>query len=75
MRPLRKCQADPVDPVRGVTEQFAALLTQVAYDVALRHGVAGSFADLELDLWKRLRAVVAEHIPEMCRPVCLSSGG
>lgn len=65
---------DSTNPVREATEQFAALLTQVAYDVALRHGVAGSFAELELDLWKKLRAAVTENIPGVCRPLCLASG-
>ena len=31
-------------------ENFAAELTDAAYPVALRHGVAGSSIDLELDL-------------------------
>lgn len=32
-------------------ENFAAELTEAAYLAALRHGVAGSWVDLELDLW------------------------
>jgi hypothetical protein len=36
-------------------EDLAAELTDAAYPVALRHGVAGSSIDLELDLWKALR--------------------
>jgi hypothetical protein len=36
-------------------ENLAAKLTDAAYPVALRHGVAGSSIDLELDLWKALR--------------------
>jgi len=39
-------------------EAFAARLASAAYAVALRHGVRGSFADLELDLWRELREVV-----------------
>ena len=74
MSPPMKRRDDTTDPVRGATEQFAALLTQVAYDVALRHGVAGSFADLELDLWKKLRAAVTENIPGVCRPLCFAFG-
>jgi hypothetical protein len=35
-------------------ENLAAELTDAAYPVALRHGVAGSSIDLELDLWKAL---------------------
>jgi hypothetical protein len=39
-------------------ENLAAELTDAAYPVALRHGVAGSSIDLELDLWKALREKV-----------------
>ena len=39
-------------------ENLAAGLTDAAYPVALRHGVAGSSIDLELDLWKALRETV-----------------
>jgi hypothetical protein len=35
-------------------ENFAAELTEIALPVALRHGIAGSWLDLELDLWKVL---------------------
>jgi hypothetical protein len=38
-------------------EAFLARLTTTAYQVALRHGIKGSFAELELDLWRELRAV------------------
>jgi hypothetical protein len=38
-------------------EAFLARLTTTAYQVALRHGIKGSFAELELDLWHELRAV------------------
>jgi hypothetical protein len=37
---------------------FAAELTNAAYRVALQHGIAGSWVDLELDLWK----VMAERV-------------
>lgn len=53
---------------RAATERFAALLARVAYDVALRYGVAGSFADFELDLWRELQVAVNENIPGVCRP-------
>jgi hypothetical protein len=43
-----------VDP-----EAFLARLTTTAYQVALRHGIKGSFAELELDLWHELRAACA----------------
>jgi hypothetical protein len=39
-------------------ENLAAELTDAAYPVVLRHGVAGSSIDLELDLWKALAAKV-----------------
>jgi hypothetical protein len=35
-------------------ENLVAKLTDAAYPVALRHGVRGSWVDLELDLWKAL---------------------
>jgi hypothetical protein len=35
-------------------ENLVAKLTEAAYPVALRHGVRGSWVDLELDLWKAL---------------------
>jgi len=38
-------------------EAFLARLTTTAYQVALRHGIKGSFAELELELWHELRAV------------------
>jgi len=37
-------------------EEFVARLTTTAYQVALRQGIKGSFADLYLNLWKALRA-------------------
>ena len=45
------------DPVANV-ENLAAELTDAAYPVVLRHGVAGSSIDLELDLWKALGETV-----------------
>lgn len=41
-------------------EAFLARLTTAAYQVALRHGTRGSFAALQLDLWRELRAVCDE---------------
>jgi hypothetical protein len=37
-------------------EAVLAQLATTAYQVALRHGFKGSFADLELELWRELRA-------------------
>jgi hypothetical protein len=36
-------------------EAFLARLTTTAYQVALRHGIKGSFAAVELDMWRELR--------------------
>ena len=47
----------PLDPE---AEALAARLTRAAYEVALRHGITGPFADLELDLWHELREAVRE---------------
>jgi hypothetical protein len=57
---------------RAETERFAALLAQAAYGVALRHGVVGSFADLELDLWRELQVVVSENLVGVCQPHCVA---
>jgi len=35
-------------------EDCAAQLTQIAYRVALRHGVEDSWLDLEIELWRAL---------------------
>ena len=39
-----------------------ARVTAAAYDVALRQGVRGSFVDVELALWRRLRAVLQQEL-------------
>lgn len=52
---------------RTPTEQFLAELTDAAYRVALRHGLKGSFIDIELDLWATLRSVLAGD-PRIQRP-------
>jgi len=49
---------EPDGPLDPEVEAFAARLTRTAYEVALRHGITGPFADLELDLWHELREVV-----------------
>lgn len=41
------------DP-KACLESFAAELAAAAYPVALRHGSAGSWLELELDLWRAL---------------------
>jgi hypothetical protein len=39
-------------------EALLAELAAAAYGVALRHGIKGPFIDVELDLWRELRAVL-----------------
>ncbi len=41
-----------------VTEELLARLTSAAYQVALRHGLRAPFIDVELELWRELRAVL-----------------
>jgi hypothetical protein len=43
-------------------EELLARLTATAYSVALRHGLKGPFIDVELALWRELRAVLAEEL-------------
>lgn len=50
-------------------EAYAADLTRAAYEVALRHGIIGPFADLELSLWREIREVVREHESDFCMPM------
>lgn len=40
-----------------IDEDFLAELTEAAYGVALRHGLKGPFINVELELWRELRAV------------------
>jgi hypothetical protein len=42
-------------------EAHAAQLAAAAYAVVLRHGVQGSFVDLELALWREIREVLARN--------------
>jgi hypothetical protein len=48
-------------------ETLAAELTDAAYPIALRQGIAGSWVDLELDLWKVLNATVQKWGRESAR--------
>ena len=41
-------------------ETFVAELTRAAYYVALRHGAAGGWLDLQLDLWQALADTVRQ---------------
>jgi hypothetical protein len=42
----------------GAAEGLLAELAAAAYRVALRHGIKGPFIDVELELWRELRAVL-----------------
>jgi len=43
---------------RTASEHLLAELASAAYEVALRHGIRGSFLEVELELWRELRAVL-----------------
>lgn len=45
------------------SEALVARLTRAAYDEALRRGIAGSFVELELAIWRQLREVVRDCTP------------
>jgi hypothetical protein len=42
-------------------EEFLADLTDAVYHVALRHGIKGSFLEMELELWSALRGAYARQ--------------
>jgi hypothetical protein len=44
-------------------DDFASRLTDAAHHVALAHGSAGPFVDLELDVWRTLRRTLANPMP------------
>jgi hypothetical protein len=44
----------------ALLETFVAELTCAAYHVALRHGAAGTWLDLQLDLWQALADTVKQ---------------
>jgi hypothetical protein len=56
----------PAPALTPAAEAFAADLARAAYDVALRHGITGPFAELELALWRELREVVQERPAACC---------
>jgi hypothetical protein len=49
-----------VGPGHSSQARFAAKLTDIAYTVALRHGVGGSWIDLQLDLWRVITEAVEQ---------------
>ncbi|MBN9516974.1 hypothetical protein J0H58_00415 [bacterium] len=56
----------PTPDLTPAAESYAADLARAAYEVVLRHGISGPFADLELALWREMREVVRER-PAACR--------
>jgi carbon storage regulator len=46
--------ATPATPADPFVESLAADLTDVAYRVALRHGMGNEWLELQLDLWRAL---------------------
>src|SRR5205814_767099 len=58
--PMPVERASAVDPGQQLTS-FAADLTDAAYAVALRHGIAGSWIDLQLDVWRVIARTIAEE--------------
>ena len=49
-------------------ENIAAELTSTVYSVMLRHGVGGSWLDLELSLWRALEEAVQKAGRETSLP-------
>jgi hypothetical protein len=49
-------------PWMGAAEEMLAELTDVAYQVFLRHGLKGSFLKIELELWHELRAAFGREV-------------
>jgi hypothetical protein len=61
--------ADFVDLDESDTEALLAELTEAAYRVALQQGIKGPFLDLELQLWRELRRVLARQAEALSCPV------
>ena len=59
-------------PAVPLTEDVLAELTTAAYRVALRHGLRDPFIDVELDLWRELRAAVQKSAARRKEAVCLA---
>jgi len=50
-----------------LSEEVVAELASAAYAVALRHGLVAPFIDVELDLWRELRALLNPR-PSLAEP-------
>jgi carbon storage regulator len=53
--------ASPAAPVDPMLESLASDLADVAYRVALRHGIGDGWLELELDLWGALTAALEKR--------------
>jgi hypothetical protein len=53
-----------LDDRERFVERLTAELTETAYVVALQHGRADSWVDLELGLWRALQKTVHQWLPE-----------
>src|SRR5262249_52880046 len=53
-RPSMRDNASAIADREALLDTFVAELTRAAYDVALRHRAAGTWLELELDLWRTL---------------------
>ncbi len=47
--------------VHETRDDLVQRLTVAAYEVVLKHGIKGSFLDLELDLWHTLAGVIGQE--------------
>jgi hypothetical protein len=52
---------DPFVPTDA--EDVIAEVTEIAYQALLRDGIAGSFVDVELRLWREIRAAYYRRLP------------
>jgi hypothetical protein len=53
----------------GLLDTLAAELTDAVYPVALQHGQAGSWVDLELDLWHAVAHTVKHRARKLLEQV------
>jgi hypothetical protein len=48
----------------SAADDLAAELTDAAYQILLRHGLSRPFLDVELELWRELRAALGRGLPD-----------
>jgi len=58
---------DTADERDGPLENLAAEFTGAVYPVALRHGLEGSWVEVELGLWRALVEALERWVPERPR--------